>query len=436
MNKNKFNLLLTAGFILLCSPEGSATPEDFNQYFIQAARKAMPSVVNIVIYNKENSEQGSSYTKVADATGTIINPDGLLVTNYHVVSKGNYYQIITYNGSKYDAVKMDGSNIFLADIKTDIALLKIGNAKGETFTPLPVAANPLREGEWVMAIGNPYGLKQSITCGIVSSTGRDNVGFVDIEDFIQSDVSINPGSSGGPLINLAGEMVGINTAIRTVSGGYQGISFAIPTRIVTHVAEELRQYGRVRRGWLGLIARERPKSGAEEPASIVEVASVIKDSPADKAGVMAGDIVESADDVPITSLGKLMAVIGRKSVGSSVKLTVRRGDSSQQYVLPLREKEVSKQLSADIRSLFTGYGIEVDENTMSHNAVISYVAPDSRFADALAGDSIISLNGKVVNGMDELIRIFNESGKVINSMDVLRGNAAVELKAGPRRQSR
>jgi len=410
----------------LCISGLRADPEEFNQYFIQAARKAMPSVVNIVVYNKEPEKGGYIYRKMAEATGTIINADGFLVTNYHVVSKGNYYQIVTYNGRKYEAMPIDDGNFFLADIKTDLALLKIENSAGNPFVPLKVSTENIREGEWVIAIGNPFGLNQSITSGIASSTGRDNIGFADIEDFIQSDVSINPGSSGGPLINLKGEMVGINTAIRTVSGGYQGISFAIPSRIVNYVVEELKRYGRVRRGWVGLFAREKPQIASKEPSMVVEISSIIKDSPADRSGLLEGDIIQEADGLPITSLGRLVAIIGGKPVGSSINLRVARDGHIRDHVLPLREKEVSKRMRDGAQDLFVAYGIEVDENVASHNVIISYVAPQSAF-DVETGDRIISINGQTIDGLDELIRIFYNFGKVIERMEISRENVIFEM---------
>ncbi|MDR3237385.1 MAG: trypsin-like peptidase domain-containing protein [Spirochaetia bacterium] len=414
-------------FCLISADENKAGPEEFNRYFIQAARSAMPSVVNIIVYNREADRDGFIYRKMAEATGTLINADGLLVTNYHVVSKGNYYQIVTYNGRKYEAARFDDENLFLADIKTDIALLKVENAAGNSFVPLKVSAENLREGEWVIAIGNPYGLNQSISSGIVSSTGRDNVGFADIEDFIQSDVSINPGSSGGPLINLKGEMVGISTAIRTVSGGYQGISFAIPVRMVNHVVDELNRYGRVRRGWLGLFARERPQPGSKEPSMIVQISSIIKNSPADRSGLLEGDIIHEADGLPVTSLGRLVAIIGGKPVGSSITLSVARDGHIKEHILPLREKEVSKRMRDGAQDLFVAYGIEIDENVVSHSAVISYVAPQSAF-DVMPGDTIVSVNGQRVDGLDELIRIFYNLGKVIDRMEVSRENLIFEVR--------
>lgn len=428
---NKRSIFYLVLLILIFSWRGmlnadTVESEKFNQYFIKAAAKVMPSVVNIVIYDRKPDKQGYTYKKIADGTGTILTKDGLLVTNYHVVSKGNYCQIITYNGRKYEASTV-GDDTFLVDIKTDLALLKINNAGGDSFVPIKTSDDNLREGEWVIAIGNPYGLRQSITSGIVSSTGRDNVGFADIEDFIQSDVAINPGSSGGPLINLKGEMVGINTAIRTVSGGYLGISFAIPVRIVKHVVEELQQYGRVRRGWLGLFVRERPEAESREPSMVVEIASVIKNSPADKIGLMEGDIIQEADGLSVTSIGKFMAILGGKSVGSSVTLRVARDGRLSEHVLPLREREVSRMLMDGAREIFQSYGFEVDDNITTNSAVISYVDSDSAFPQAAPGDIIVSINKQAVNGLDELIRIFYNSGKIIDRLEVSRNGIIVEI---------
>ena len=417
-------ILIALGNIPLAAQDAS---EQFNQFFIKAAGKAMPSVVNIIIYDRKADRQGYTYKKVADGTGTILTQDGLIVTNYHVVSKGNYYQIITYNGRKYEAFAAGDESAVLADIKTDLALLKISNAGGDSFVPIKASVENLREGEWVIAIGNPYGLRQSITSGIVSSTGRDNVGFADIEDFIQSDVSINPGSSGGPLINLKGEMVGINTAIRTVSGGYQGISFAIPVRIVSHVVVELQQYGRVRRGWIGLYVRERPEEGSREPSMVVEISSIIKNSPAGKTGLMEGDIIQEADGVQISSIGRLMTILGEKSVGSSVVLRIARDGRIQEYTLPLREKEVSRRLSDGAREIFQAYGIEIDDNATSNSSVISYVAADSVFPQTAPGDTIVSINKKTVKGLDDLIRVFYNSGKIVDSIEVLRDGVVLEF---------
>ncbi|NLV68783.1 MAG: trypsin-like serine protease, partial [Spirochaetes bacterium] len=247
----------------------SAEPGSFNEYFIRASTSVKPSVVNIIAYQKKFREGKVRLLRVSYGTGTIISSGGYVVTNYHVVKKGEYFRIICSDGSNYEISKFEDGSSFHADLKTDLAVLRIDSNSEKSFTPIKFAdSNNLNEGEWVIAIGNPYGLKQSITAGIVSSKGRDNIGFSDIEDFIQTDVSINPGNSGGPLVNLYGEMVGINTAIRSASGGFQGISFAIPSNIVRQVCQDLIAYGRVRRGWLGFIARETSSSGIRDRKTV------------------------------------------------------------------------------------------------------------------------------------------------------------------------
>ncbi len=301
-----FIALILAGVLLSRIAYSEVDSESINRTFIAAAERARPSVVNISVYLSEGTGPGKTYKKTADGTGTIITTAGHIVTNCHVVEKGDYYRAVLFNNRTVELERINGNGYYYADFKTDIAVLKIVNSGDEKyFRPVTFDDQEgLREGEWVLAIGNPYGLRQSITGGIVSSTGRNNIGFADIEDFIQSDVSINPGNSGGPLINLKGEMVGLNSAIRTVSGGFQGISFAIPVSIVRHVSSELIRYGKVRRGWLGIIAKEVP-SATDSNTDSVEIMSVVKNSPAQSAGLKAGDIIRTIDGNHVMSLNSL-----------------------------------------------------------------------------------------------------------------------------------
>ncbi|MCP4134960.1 MAG: PDZ domain-containing protein [bacterium] len=406
---------------------GYSSPQVFNRYFIDAAREVKPSVVNIIIYTKKRRKGKYSYNKIADASGTIISSDGFIVTNHHVVLKGNYYQVISGNGSKFELEKFENGSFFLADPKTDIALLKIDNHEGERFKPIKFGnSNKLTEGEWVIAIGNPYGLKQSITSGIVSSKGRDDVGFVDIEDFIQSDVSINPGNSGGPLVNLYGEMVGINTAIRTVSGGYQGISFAIPSNITRQVCYELMRHGRVRRGWLGFIAKEKKVYKKGVKVNVV-LSSVIKNSPAEIAGLQGGDIIREIDGLAITSLGSLIKTVGKKPVGAKINITISRDAKLYDFRLLLREKGTHKKIRKGIRTLFYLYGIEVDENSEADEIIISYLSPRSVMYGLKRGDIVVSLNGNTVSSLDDFVHKFFRSGKRIKKMKIYRDSRLFEV---------
>lgn len=265
-------------FTAILSKDLTASPSSFNQFFIDAAGKAKPSVITIMIYDKIVNGKETNYQRVAYGAGTIISKNGYIVTNNHVLSKGNYYQVFDQDGSMIRLQKFKSGEEYLTDTKTDIAIMKIYNQDKIEFQAIDFAdSNNLSEGEWVLAIGNPFGLKQSITSGIVSSKGRDNIGFTDIEDFIQTDTPINPGNSGGPLINLYGKLVGINTAIRTDSGTFQGVSFAIPANIVRQVCSDLMKHGRVRRGWLGFIVKEK-KIDSQQGDPSVEILSVIRRS--------------------------------------------------------------------------------------------------------------------------------------------------------------
>ena len=418
MFRNKRYLIIIFGLLSLNSYASKHI--GFNEYFVRAAKCAKISVVNITIYLISNEKGKRSLSKVGYASGTIISRSGYVVTNYHVLEKGNFFQITLYNGVECEVEQFHGGKYYIADEKTDIALLKIEEGES-TLTPIIFEdSSSLSEGEWVLAIGNPYGLKQSITCGIVSSKGRNDIGFADIEDFIQTDVPINPGNSGGPLVNLLGRLVGINTAIRTVSGGYQGISFAIPSNIVKQVCNELISYGRVRRGWLGFLARERKVY--EGRNSFIEVISVMKKSPADISGIQKGDIIREIDGEKISTLGGLIKSVGNKPVGSKLQITVSRNGELYKYCLILREKQIHKNIQRGLKRLFSLYGIEVGENARTGNVVISYLSPMGiAYQNGLKrGDVVISLNGKNISTLDRFVKVFIKHRYSISKLEVYR----------------
>jgi S1-C subfamily serine protease len=404
-----------------------ANSSEFNRYFINASGTAKPSVVNISAYEKKGRDTGGKLVRVSYGTGTVISKHGFIVTNYHVVKKGDFFRAVCSDGKTYEMQLFDNGRYYISDNKTDIAVLKLDNRDGTVFTPIKFGdSNLLNEGEWVLAIGNPYGLKQSITAGIVSSKGRDNIGFTDIEDFIQTDVSINPGNSGGPLINLKGEMVGINTAIRSGSGGFQGISFAIPSNIVRQVCTELTEFGRVRRGWLGLIARERDFSHNSDK-KIVEIVSVIRNSPSDTAGIRQGDVIKEIAGKKIESLGALTKLIGNMSIGSKLHITVSRKGKINDIILILREKDEYERMRNDLYYLFRSYGIEVDEDSISGRIVVSYISPGSPYREMEQGDIRISVNSRKTESIDEFLEQFRRSGRKIDTVEVMRDSGIYEL---------
>ena len=409
-------------------------PVELNRSFIQAAQKSKKSVVNIIIYKKNYKNDKPVYTKVAYGSGTIIAANdryAYIVTNNHVVKKGNNYQILLHDGTECRTAPFSERREYLSDDKTDLAVLRIRNDKAMRLIPIDIGdSNSLKEGEWVLAIGNPYGLKQSVTSGIVSSKGRNDMGYADIEDFIQTDVPINPGNSGGPLINLKGEMVGINTAIRTVSGGYQGISFAIPSNIVKQVCIELINYGRVRRGWIGFITREKESEGNRGNKKVVEVISVIKDSPADRAGMKKSDIIYGVNGQKIKSLSHLIRSIANKPVGSTLDIQVLRQGRIHEFIIVLREKWRHKKIHRGTRQMLSRYGMELDENVISEDLVISYLRPMGvAYQKGLKkGDVIVSLNGKPVSSLDTFLQALGKDNSNIESMEILRGTRLYTIR--------
>jgi len=413
--------------LLFFSSEMFADSEKFNSYFIKAASIAKPSVVNIAAYEKHEKDGKVKLLRISYGTGTIISKSGFIVTNFHVVKKGDIFKAVCSDGTAYDLQLFQNGKYYLSDYKTDLAVLKLYNTDGKKFVPLKLAdSNALSEGEWVIALGNPYGLKQSITAGIVSSKGRDNIGFTDIEDFIQTDVSINPGNSGGPLVNLNGEMVGINTAIRSASGGFQGISFAIPSNIVKQVCFDLTSFGRVKRGWLGFVAREKSFTQNRENRS-VEILSVIRNSPSDTAGIKQGDIIKEIDNEKIDSLGSLTKKISNKGVGSRIEILLSRNGKIIDIKFVLREKDEYVRLQSELEQLFQSYGVEVDEDAITGNIVVTYISPRSPYKEIEEGDIIISVNDKKIASLENFIEKYKLSQRKIHNIKVLRESGTHEI---------
>lgn len=410
----------------------AAGPEQFNRVFIRAADEISRSVVNITVYEKYTDSGKTGYVETAVASGTVISSHGYVVTNRHVLEKGDHYRITGVNGVRYYIKPFSPSQSYLSDSKTDIALFQIDTSGGFDLVPVHFAdSSLLTEGEWVMAVGNPFGLNMSVTAGIVSSRGRDNIGFSDIENFIQTDVSINPGNSGGPLINLNGNLVGINTAIKSFSGGYQGISFAIPSNIVKRVCHDLINYQRVRRGWIGLFAREnRNEKNMDDP--FVEIISVIKDSPAEAAGLRKGDIIKKIDSRPVNSLGTLVSEVGNRPTGTGILFTISRAGRIYEIDLILREKKEYEKIKQLNEYLFSEYGFQIDEN-MNNEVVVTYSSPAHAVRGLRSGDIILKLNDRHVSGINDFIKIFDKSRKALSIVSILRDDYVHHLNISKER---
>ena len=262
---------------------------------------------------KEHKEQSLG-------SGVIVSEDGYIVTNNHVIEKAQEIKVLL--GDKRDfKAKLIG-----ADPKTDIAVIKI-EARGLPALPWG-DANKLKVGELVFAIGNPFGLNQTVTMGVISAVGRANVGIADYEDFIQTDAAINPGNSGGALLNTRGELVGINTAILSRTGGYQGIGFAVPSSMARQVMDSLVKYKKVVRGWLGVSIQEVTSELAEEfgvkKLKGALVSRVMKGSPADKAGIRQGDVILQFNGKDVEDTGHLRNMVSQTPIASKVKIRLLR----------------------------------------------------------------------------------------------------------------
>ncbi len=228
-------------------------------------------------------------------SGFIVSPEGLIFTNNHVVEGADKVIVKLADGRTFKG-KVVGR-----DPQSDVAVLKI---KGHNLPTVPLGdSDKIQVGEWVIAIGNPFGLSHTVTVGVVSAKGRSGLGITDFEDFIQTDAAINPGNSGGPLLNIRGEVIGMNTAIFSRSGGYMGIGFAIPINIVKLVAEQLVEKGKVVRGWLGVVIQDLTPALAQEfgleRTEGALVAEVLKGSPADRAGLRPGDVIVGYEGKPV-----------------------------------------------------------------------------------------------------------------------------------------
>jgi serine protease Do len=318
--------------------------------FVTQAKKLSPAVVNISTTQTVEAPQlfpepfqspfgyQGPFRQRSLGSGFIIEADGFILTNNHVVTNAEKILVKLSDGRELDA-KVIGK-----DPKTDIALIKI-DAAGELPTVSLGDSNKLQVGEWVMAIGNPFGLAHSVTAGIVSAKGRI-IGAGPYDNFIQTDASINPGNSGGPLVNMQGEVVGVNTAIYTRSGG-NGIGFAIPINLVKDMLPELKTKGKVVRGWLGIAIQGVTPTladglGLEKPRGAL-VANVDIDSPAERGGMKVGDVIIEFDGRKIEQSDDLPRVVARTPVGKHVQVQVIR--DKKEMTLPivigeLKEEEV------------------------------------------------------------------------------------------------
>ena len=355
------NLLFIHSFFLFFTvsiANSSSVPESF----ADLAEKLSPSVVNIstttVIeqksrempsfppgspfedFFKQFEKPGGKKRKAQSlGSGFIIDKSGYIITNNHVIDNAEKIMVILYDDTSFEATVVG------KDPKTDVALLKI-NPKKTKLTAVKFGdSNKLRVGDWVMAIGNPFGFGGTVTAGIVSARGRNLSGSYD--DYIQTDASINRGNSGGPLFDMNGNVVGINTAIFSQSGGSVGIGFAVSSNLAKQVTDQLKQYGRTKRGWLGVLIQEISKEIADslgmKSVKGALVSSATEGGPAQKAGVKTGDVILKFNGIDIDTMKQLPKVVAGTPVGKSVPLVILRNGKKITLNVVLGELELAEK---------------------------------------------------------------------------------------------
>ena len=331
----------------------SAVLDRYSKAFVNVVKKAKPSVVHIKVektisdqnrysrgrggeemfnhpffeqffgpqFRRQQQPKQRQHKQRGQGSGFIISKDGYLLTNNHVVEGADVITVILSDKSEFEATLIG------TDPQSDVAVLKI-----ESKTDLPVISigdsDKLEVGEWVIAIGNPFGLSQTVTAGVVSAKGRSSVGINEYENFIQTDAAINPGNSGGPLLNGRGEVIGINTALFSRTGGYMGIGFAIPINMATAIKDQLQNQGKVTRGWLGVVIQNVNKElahsfGLKEAGGIL-VSEVQKDSPAQNAGLKQGDVIIRLNGEKVEDVASLRNRIALITPDSKAKLGIFR----------------------------------------------------------------------------------------------------------------
>ena len=400
-----------------------------SQALSEVAEVARPSVVNISTTTTVTM-QGSSFgdffndpmfrkffgegqahprkfKQAALGSGVIVSKDGYILTNNHVVKGADEIKVILYDKREFKG------KVIGADPKTDIAVVKI---EAKDLPAIKIGQSRLlKPGDVVLAIGNPFGLNQTITMGIVSATGRSNVGISAYEDFIQTDAAINPGNSGGALVNTNGELVGINTAIFSTSGGYMGIGFAIPSDMANAVAQSILKYGKVIRGWLGISIQDLTPEIAKSLGISREhgalVTDVMKDSPAEKAGLKRGDLIIAYDGQTVEDTTSLRNMTANTAPGKEADVKVLRNGKEVTLKVLIGEMPEAAKVTRTVEHHNALSGVSVQEITpgerdalgLPHNVkgvIVAEVSETSPASGVLAKNDVIEeINRKEIRGL-------------------------------------
>jgi serine protease Do len=416
-------------FFVFVSMSASAAPGMIPASFSSVADKVKESVVNISTVTIIRQGAGGVYDPFSNdefferffgvpqgtfksrslGTGFVVSKDGYIITNNHVVDRADEITVKLYNQKEYKA------KIVGRDKDTDLAIIKInaGNLRPAALGDSDV----IRVGDWVIAVGSPFGLEQTVTQGIISAKGRI-IGAGPYDDFLQTDAAINPGNSGGPLVNLDGEVIGINSAISTNSGGYQGVGFAIPINMAKKVYSDLMQKGKVVRGWLGVSIQELTPELAKHfrVESGVLISQVFRGGPAEKAGMRQGDVVTALDGKKVEKYRELQSLVASTPVGQVSDITVVRDGQEKNLKITLGERNEGKiaelqpqkpaEAANDIGITAGDITPEAAQQfniTATQGVVVLNVAEGSAAEDAgvMKGDVIHEINGRSVKTIDD-----------------------------------
>lgn len=372
-------------------------------------------------------------------SGVIISSDGYVLTNDHVV-----------DGAKIITVTLPDKREFVGkvvglDPQTDLAVVKI-DATDLPFVPWGDSAT-LRVGEYLLAVGNPFGLNSTVTLGIVSALGRGGMGITQYEDFIQTDAAINPGNSGGALVNMRGELVGINTAIFSQSGGYQGVGFAIPTNLAKPVYDSLVSTGKVVRGFLGVgiqeVTADLAQSFQLHQTKGALVTNVVPGSPADEAGIKRGDVIVEYQGKPVLDPRSLQHHVIRTTVGSEVSMVVMRDGHKQSLKTKIREQQNPTQVAqaapvgkegplagVAVQNLDNGLAQQLGLEKDMNGVVVMEVTPGSVAARAglVQGDVISEINRKPVRSEEDFVKVVSHLKEQSSALIFIhRGKGALYL---------